>query len=77
MRKASRFLLLPAKIKSIDFERFIYLYAVVASRMKNRHVLFETQVSEKNRRFSTVLDTFFGGQQKITRYHVSMPMVRK
>ena len=42
----SRFLLLPAKI-SIDFERFIYLYAVVAFRMKKSHVLFETQVSEK------------------------------
>lgn len=43
----SRFLLLPAKIKSIDFERFIYLYAAVAFRMKKSHVLFETQVSEK------------------------------
>lgn len=38
----SRFLLLPAKIKSIDFERFIYLYAVVAFCMKKSHVLFET-----------------------------------
>ena len=55
--------LLPVKIKSVDFERFIRLYASVASHMgKHSTPCFRTQATEdRNSGFSTLISTSLMG----------------